>query len=475
MSQTELRKLPSVDKLLQVEAVASLLERHGRELTLDALRTALDDARHAILSGQAAPQVENLVAEAARHLAVEIGPSLYPVINATGVIVHTNLGRAPLSERARRAMAEVALGYSNLEYDMQTGERGSRYVHAAALLCRLSGAEDALVVNNNAAAVLLTLTALAKEREVLISRSQLVEIGGGFRIPDVMRQSGARLVEVGTTNRTYVRDYADALHPIHTALILRVHHSNFVITGFVHEPTLAELVALGDEYAVPLMDDLGSGTLLDTEPYGLAHEPTIQESIAAGASLVTASGDKLLGGPQAGLILGKADLIAKLRHHPLARALRVDKVTLAGLQATLLAYLEGKAVEEIPIWRMIATPLEALARRARRWRRALQDTGVPMQVVAAVSTVGGGSLPGQSLPTRALAIGTPAPDALAARLRCPEPAAGPRPELAEGPPIVARIEDDQLLLDPRTVLPEQDALLIERMRVALQNLIFNED
>ena len=460
MSQTELRKLPSVDKLVQTEAVASMLERHGRELTLNALRAALDDARQAILNGQPAPQAEALTAQAARRLAAEIRPSLYPVINATGVIIHTNLGRAPLSERARQAMAEVSAGYSNLEYDLESGARGSRYIHAAELLCRLSGAEDALVVNNNAAAVLLTLSALAKEREVLISRSQLVEIGGGFRIPDVMRQSGARLVEVGTTNRTYTRDYADALHPIHTALILRVHHSNFVITGFVHEPTLAEMVALGDEYAVPVMNDLGSGTLLDTQPFGLAHEPTIQESIGAGAAVVTASGDKLLGGPQAGLILGKADLIAKLRHHPLARALRVDKVTLAGLQATLLAYLEGKAVEEIPIWRMLATPLETLARRARRWQRALKDTGVAMAVVAAESTVGGGSLPAQSLPTRALALDVPAPDALAARLRYPEPAARP--------PIVARIEDDRLLLDPRTVLPEQDAMLVETMQLTLR-------
>ena len=338
---------------------------------------------------------------------------------------------------------------------MQAGARGSRYVHAADLLCRLTGAEDALVVNNNASAVLLTLTALAREREILISRGQLVEIGGGFRIPDVMRQSGAQLVEVGTTNRTYVRDYADALHPINTALILRVHHSNFQLIGFVYEPALADLVELGEEYAVPVMDDLGSGTLLETEIYDLAHEPTIQESIAAGASVVTASGDKLLGGPQAGLILGKADIVAKLRRHPLARAVRVDKTTLAGLQATLLAYLEGKAPDEIPVWRMIATPVETLARRARKWQRALKETGVPMAVVTARSTVGGGSLPGQTLPTRALALEVPSPDGLAARLR------------AADPPIVARIEGERLLLDPRTVLPEQDAKLIKVLRVAL--------
>jgi L-seryl-tRNA(Ser) seleniumtransferase len=415
----------------------------------------LDGARQTVLNGEPAPEAETLIAETAHRLGDALRPSLYPVINATGVIIHTNLGRAPLSKRARQAMAQISAGYSNLEYDLGAGARGSRYVHAADLLCRLTGAEDALVVNNNASALLLTLTTLAKEREVLISRGQLVEIGGGFRIPDVMRQSGAQLTEVGTTNRTYVRDYADALHSMKTALILRVHHSNFQLTGFVHEPTLAELVGLGDEYAIPVMDDLGSGTLLDTETFGLAHEPTIQESIAAGASVVTASGDKLLGGPQAGLIVGKANLIAKLHRHPLARAVRVDKTTLVGLQATLLAYLEGKATEEIPVWRMIDTPVEALARRARKWQRMLKETGTPLSVIATESTVGGGSLPGQTLPTRALAVEVPSPDALAAHLR------------AADPPVVARIEDDRLLLDPRTVLPEQDTALIETIRDAL--------
>jgi L-seryl-tRNA(Ser) seleniumtransferase len=457
MSQSELRKLPSVDRLLQTDAVAGLVERHGRELTLEALRAALDDARQAILTGNSAPEAERLIAEVTDRLGTEVRPSLYPVINATGVIIHTNLGRAPLSERARQAMAQVSVGYSNLEYDMGAGARGSRYTHATDLVCRLTGAEDALVVNNNASAVLLTLMALASQREVLISRSQLVEIGGGFRIPDVMRQSGAQLVEVGTTNRTYVRDYADALHPVNTALILRVHHSNFQLTGFVHEPTLADLVSLGEEYAVPVMDDLGSGTLLETESYGLAHEPTIQESVAAGVSVVTASGDKLLGGPQAGLIMGKADLIAKLRRHPLARAMRVDKTTLAGLQATLLAYLEGKATEEIPVWRMMTTPPETLTRRARKWQRALKGAGVPLSVVVAESTVGGGSLPGQTLPTRALALEVSSPDTLAARLR------------AADPPLVARIEDDRLLLDPRTVLPEQDAMLVEAVRAIIES------
>jgi L-seryl-tRNA(Ser) seleniumtransferase len=455
MKQSEFRKLPSVDQLLQLEAAARLIERHGRALTLDALRATLDAARQAIQNGQPAPDAEALLAEASGYLTAEARPSLYPVINASGVIIHTNLGRAPLSARARAAMQAIGQGYSNLEYDLDEGGRGSRYTHAADLLRRLTGAEDALLVNNNAAAVLLVLSALARERAVLISRSQLVEIGGGFRIPDVLRQSGARLVEVGTTNRTYVHDFGDALPSLDVALILRVHHSNFRITGFVHEPALAELVALGQQRGIPVVDDLGSGTLLDTERYGLAHEPTIQESLAAGVALVTASGDKLLGGPQAGLILGQADLVAQLRCHPLARALRVGKSTLAGLQATLLAYLEGKAESEIPIWRMIAAPAPDLARRARRWQRALKETGVPMAVVAAESTVGGGSLPGQILPTRALALEVPSPDVLAARLR------------AADPPVIARIEGDRLLLDPRAVLPEQDAALIKVLRAAL--------
>jgi L-seryl-tRNA(Ser) seleniumtransferase len=273
-----------------------------------------------------------------------------------------------------------------------------------------------------------------------------------------MRQSGACLIEVGTTNRTYVADYADALHPINTALILRVHHSNFSITGFVHEPSLAELAALGDEHGVPVMDDLGSGTLLDTAPFGLAHEPTIQESLAAGAALVTASGDKLLGGPQAGLILGRADLIARLRQHPLARAVRVDKTTLAALQATLLAYLDGKAVQEIPVWRMIAAAQDTLLRRARLWQRQLSHCGVQTQVIPARSTVGGGSLPGQTLLTYALALTAVSADALAARLR--------QPPLQE-PPVIARIDEGRVLFDPRTVLPEQDKQLISAVRSAV--------
>jgi L-seryl-tRNA(Ser) seleniumtransferase len=465
MSNSQLRQLPGISQLLELAGAAPLLSEYGHARVVDALRSAVEAARQTVMGGTPAnPSAETILARAAAQLRAQSSPSLHSVINATGVVVHTNLGRAPLSERALRAAAQVSQGYCNLEYDTVTGERGSRYVHAAETLCRLTGAEDALVVNNNAAAVLLTLTALAHERQVIIGRSQLVEIGGGFRIPDVMRQSGARLVEVGTTNRTYVADYADAIHPINTALILRVHHSNFSITGFVHEPTLPELVALGEAHGVPVLDDLGSGTLLDTAAFGLAHEPTVQESIAAGAALVTASGDKLLGGPQAGLILGRADLISRLRQHPLARALRVDKVTLAALQATLLAYLEGKAVAEIPVWRMIAASPQALRQRVRRWQRRLASGDTSAAVIPTQSAVGGGSLPGQTLPTHALALTVPSPDGLAARLR--------QPRRSQEPTVIARIEAGRVLFDPRTVLPEQDDQLIEVLRAALADVAY---
>jgi L-seryl-tRNA(Ser) seleniumtransferase len=352
-------------------------------------------------------------------------------------------------------MDAVALGYSNLEYDLEAGRRGSRYVHAEELLCRLTGAEAALVVNNNAAAVLLILMALARGREVILSRGQLVEIGGGFRIPDVMRQSGATLVEVGTTNRTYVRDYEAAITG-DTAALMRVHRSNFRLVGFVHEPPLADMVALAEGRDLLLFDDLGSGTLLDTEPHGLAHEPTMQESVAAGAHLVSCSGDKLLGGPQAGIILGRAELIACLKNFPLTRALRVDKTTLAALQATLRHYLLDEALEKVPVWRMIAQGPEELADRAARWVRELAALGLTAAILPGHSTVGGGSLPGETLPTHLVALDAASPDTLAARLRAGEP------------PIIARIEADRLVLDPRTVLREQEGTLWHRLAGAVR-------
>ncbi|MFZ2489577.1 MAG: L-seryl-tRNA(Sec) selenium transferase, partial [Anaerolineae bacterium] len=359
MSQAELRHLPSIDRLLQQDAVMQARTTHGHALTVEAARATLDDARIAVRQGLAAPDLLHLAASVVARLHSTLLPTLQPVINATGVIIHTNLGRAPLSAEALVAMHRAGEGYSNLEYDLAVGQRGSRYVHAVELLRRLTGAEDALVVNNNASAVLLCLTALAAGRQVVISRGQLVEIGGGFRIPDVLQTSGAVLNEVGTTNRTHLRDYADAINT-DTAALLRVHTSNFRQIGFTAEVSLAELVALGRQHGLPVIDDLGSGTLLDTAPFGLPREPRVQESVEAGATLVTFSGDKLLGGPQAGLIVGQAAAMARLRQHPLTRALRVDKTTLAALAATLLAYARGQAVQQVPVWRMIAAAPAAL-------------------------------------------------------------------------------------------------------------------
>jgi len=449
MSGEKLRQLPSVDRLLGEETVQELVATCGHRQTVSALRETLDAVRSEVRAGADVPGVALLVARASVRLRERLTPTLHPVINATGVIIHTNLGRAPLSAAARVAMEAVSRGYSTLEYDLQAGARGHRTVHAERLLCELTGAEAALVVNNNAGAVLLALTGLARGRGVVISRGQLVEIGGGFRVPEVMVQSGARLIEVGTTNRTHLRDYAAALE-LHedVALILRAHHSNFRIVGFTTEPSLSELVALGAEHGLPVMDDLGSGALLDTARFGLMHEPMVQESVAAGAAVVCFSGDKLLGGPQAGIIVGQAKYVALLKTHPLARALRADKLCLAGLQATLLHYLKGEAAKHVPVWRMIATSQAEVEGRARRWRRNLRRAGVLAEVVDGRSTVGGGSLPGETLPTKLVALLVAHPDRLAARLR------------AADPPVVARIEDGRLVLDPRTVLVEEERELL---------------
>ncbi len=454
--EKHLRRLPSVDRLLQASEGEELAERFGHALAVEAMRETLDDIRQRILAGSAAPAEAEILAEVKQRLEQWTTPTLRPVINATGVIIHTNLGRAPLSQQARRAIEMAARGFTNLEFRLPEGSRGSRYVHAVSLLKRLTGTEDALVVNNNAAGVLLALSTLARGREVIISRGQLVEIGGGFRIPDVMRQSGARLVEVGTTNRTYLRDYEAAITP-DTALLLRVHSSNFRITGFTHQPALAELVDLAHSRGLLVMDDLGSGTFLDTAAYGLSHEPTVQESLAAGADVVTFSGDKLLGGPQAGYLLGKRDLIEKMRTHPLTRAVRLDKIAIAGIEATLRHYLLGEAHRAVPVWRMIATDPRDLKRRAGRWARQLKNAGVEASVVRGASTVGGGSLPGETLPTWLLALAMPSPDQFARALRLGHLA------------VVPRIEEDRVLFDPRTVLPEEDKALVQAILDARQS------
>ncbi len=450
-TQAEYRKLPSVDALLHRPDVAEVMARYGAQQVTEAIRALLDESRAAIQRGERAPTQAALLVLLDERLQRSNQPSLRPVINATGVIIHTNLGRAPLSAAARGAIAAISAGYNNLEYDIAAGERGSRYSHARQLLQELTGAEDALVVNNNAGAVFLVLAALCAGREVVISRGELVEIGGGFRIPDVLRRSGARLVEVGTTNRTHPRDYADAIHS-DTAALMRVHASNFQQIGFVSKPSLAELVEIakssGGFFTPLVIDDLGSGTLIDTVPFGLSPEPTVQQSIAAGADIVTFSGDKLLGGPQAGLVVGKAEFIDEIRRHPLTRALRVDKLTLAALEATLQAYQRGKAVEEIPVWQMISATADSLRVRAESWQRRLAAAGLPVAVVPGQSTIGGGSLPGETLPTFLLALAAPHPDALAARLR------------QANPPLIGRIQKDRLLFDPRTLLPDEDEGLV---------------
>ena len=396
------------------------------------------------------PSQEMLLDRTGEILSAWSKPSLIPVINASGVIIHTNLGRAPLSQAAMYAAQEAALGYTNLEYDLEKGQRGSRLVHAEAILRQLTGAEAALVVNNNAAAVLLVLSALARRRKVVISRTQLVEIGGGFRVPEVMQQSGARLLEIGATNRVHLSDYEAALDE-QPALFLRAHRSNFRLLGFTSEPNLSEIVELAHKAGIPLVDDLGSGALLETTKYGLGHEPMVQESLEAGADVVCFSGDKLLGGPQAGIILGRADLVARLKKHPLARALRADKLCLAALSATLLHYLKDEAEREIPVWRMIAMSQAEIKRHASAWREAL---GLG-EVTSGESTVGGGSLPGENLPTWLLTLSTRSPNRVLARLRNNEI------------PILARLVDDKLALDPRTVLPEQEEVLLAGLRQVL--------
>lgn len=438
-----LRDLPSVDSMLQSPQVLDWIGVFGRPLTVQAVREALEHARSRHAGGSALPDRHELEQQVHELLTSWTAPTLEPVINATGVILHTNLGRAPMSRAALAAALQVSGAYSNLEYDLKLGKRGSRLVHAEALLQHLTGAEAALVVNNNAAAVLLILTALARRRAVVIARSQLVEIGGGFRVPDVMRQSGARLLEIGTTNKIHLADYAEALGEA-PALVLRAHRSNFRLIGFTSEPSLHEITALAHQSNVPVVDDLGSGSLIDTARFGLAHEPMVQESLAAGADLVCFSGDKLLGGPQAGIIIGRGELVARLKKHPLARAIRADKLCLAALAATLGHYLKDEAERQVPIWRMISTPLADLEARLEAWKQALGQG----EVIRGESTIGGGSLPGETLPTYLLALSTTGPDRFLARLR------------QASPPVIARLENDRVVLDPRTVLPEQEQDLL---------------
>jgi len=454
---SEFRHLPSVDKVLSDERLKQLDETYPHILLVNLVRQRLEHDRLSITLGNPCPSIDEIVESVSAQVYALESPSLRPVINATGVLLHTNLGRAPLSKEATAAMDTVARGYCNLEYDLDSGVRGSRHTHIEQILCQLTGSEAALVVNNNASGVLLGLTALAKKKEVIVSRSQAVEIGGGFRIPDVMRQSGAKLIEVGTTNCTYITDYEQAINP-RTAALMRVHSSNFRLMGFTHEVTFEELMTIGNQNNLPVLDDLGSGCFLNTTAFGLDPEPMVQQSVAAGAGLTFFSGDKLVGGPQAGIIVGKKQLVDRLKKHPLARAARIDKIRLAGLVVTLIHYLKDEAATKVPVWRMISATLDEIDQRARWWAEAL---GGLAQVVEGESMVGGGSLPGGTLPTKLVAISGKGrrksqsiAQTLAERLRNGEP------------PVIGRISDNVLLLDPRTVLPEED----EAMLLALRDL-----
>jgi len=461
---TLLRRVPSVDELLLRPRLAALCKEVDRAFALDTLRGVLAEVRRDIIAGAAeervveAAEIERRTVEAVES---ELRPSLKPVINASGVILHTNLGRAPLSLEVIDEFRRVATEYSNLEYDVAAGARGKRDVHCARLLRRLTGAEAVIVVNNCAAAVLVTLAALARGGEVIVSRGELIEIGDGFRIPEIMEQSGAVLREVGTTNRTRIADYQNAINE-KTRVLLRVHPSNFTVSGFTEKPEVAELIALGEQRGLPVVEDLGSGCLVDLSGVGVM-EPTVRESVAAGFSLVLYSGDKLLGGPQAGIIAGRKELVAKVRRHPLFRALRVDKLTIAALQVTLRAYLRADW-NGIPSQRMIRTALEEISVRTKQLVEVL-TARVPraeadFEIADGTSLVGGGSTPAQSLPTRVLRIRSQRYSAaqLEARLRAGR----------AGTPVIARIEEDRVTMDLRTVFPGQEGALVDSLLAALE-------
>jgi L-seryl-tRNA(Ser) seleniumtransferase len=465
-----LREIPRVDEILSRPQIVDLLKVHPRKVVVEAIRKGLGRLREEILQKQDLSQLgdaffsfESLYPLFRKEIDLQIQPRFRRVINATGVVIHTNLGRAPLHSSAIKHLVEVSKTYSNLEYDLDRGERGDRYTLVEEILCRLSGAESALVVNNNAGAVLLVLNTLAEDKEVIVSRGELVEIGGAFRIPDVMKRSGALLREVGTTNRTHFEDYQGAIGP-HTALLLKVHTSNFRVMGFTSEVSLQDLVQLGREHQLPVVDDLGSGCLIDLAQYGLEKEPTVQETIKTGVDAVTISGDKLLGGPQSGIILGKKKILDLFKINPLTRALRIDKLTLAALESTLLLYFDEKrAVEEIPTLRMLSLDTKRLKRRGKRLLKRLSgmtDERLTFSLKEDVSQVGGGALPLQELPTIVVAV-KPL-DLSVNRLE---------EILRKGdPPIISRISKEELILDMRTIFDEEIPLLAAGIEKAVKQI-----
>ncbi len=446
------RALPAVGTLLELDAVRTLLTQAPRDLVTDVVRSVIDDARHRLVDTPDNVDWGQLITE---RLAQRRTPSLRPVINATGVVLHTNLGRAPLARVALDAMRDVASGFSNLEYDIDSGERGSRHRHCADLLCELTGADDAMVVNNCAAALVLALNTVSDGRDAVISRGELVEIGGSFRVPDIMSKSGARLVEVGTTNRTHLDDYRRALTP-ETGAIVSVHRSNFALEGFVASVSAAALAPLAHASGVPLLHDFGSGLMLDLSAWGLTGEPTARDAVRGGAALVMMSGDKLLGGPQAGIIVGRAAMIDALRRNPLARALRVDKLTLSALEATLMLYREPeRAVREIPALAMLTATAGSLVARAEELVTALQSRGITSAIVETEASVGGGAFPTARIPSIALALSAASASRVEARLR-------------EAPvPVVGRIANGRVLLDLRGILPDTEPLLLSAIERAL--------
>ena len=450
----KLRLLPSIEKILESEKLKPKIDKYSHPLvsetakeTLSSIRKKIKENPHPAIGG-----IDQIIEKVSQAIDEKTSDFIQPVINATGVILHTNLGRAPLDEETLSHIVEISKNYNNLEFDLKAGKRSQRGIFLQKLLCQLTQAEDALAVNNNAGAVLLILTALAKEKEVIVSRGELVQIGGGFRIPEILALSGAILKEVGTTNKTTLSDYEDAITQ-DTALLLKVHQSNFRMIGFVERPSISELVNLGRKHNLCVAEDLGSGIMLRTEDFELAHEPTVLEAISAKADLVCFSGDKLLGAPQAGIILGKKEYVEVLRRHPLHRALRLDKMFIAGLEGVLLSYLKGEATKKIPAWQMISTPLDVLKRRAENIKEKLKKSGISITISESKSTVGGGSLPGETLPTVVISVeSAESVDRQAKLFR------------EQSPPIIGRIEDEKFVLDLRTIFPHQDELIIKTIK-----------
>ena len=449
-----LKKIPKVDDLLRSPALAEAVAQYGTRAVTEAVRSELEHLRQAILARQvdAVPEPEALCGQIRDRVLRSALPSLRSVINGTGIILHTNLGRACLSEKAARAVSDAAKSYSNLEYDLESGKRGSRYSHVEAILCRLTGAESALVVNNNAAAVLLVLSAMTQGGQVVVSRGELVEIGGSFRIPEIMESCGAQLKEVGATNKTHLRDYEGAIGES-TRALMKVHTSNYRIIGFSETPALSDLVELGHRHGLPVIEDLGSGSLLDLNRFGIHGEPTVQDSLRAGVDVVSFSGDKLLGGPQAGIILGRKKYLDILKKHPLNRAMRVDKMTLAALEATLRSY-EADSPEEIPVIAMLAARQEDLLQKAERLAGLLNRAGIDAEIVPTEGRVGGGSVPGQALPSYAVGFDRDI-NALEETLR-----KGVRP-------IIGRIHEGRYLLDVRTMQESDFETVVDAVREAL--------